>query len=45
MGEELIITNAMGDVKKFFYKDVPKCLGGGYSEDAPNKANFHGGTI
>ena len=29
VGEELVVTNAMGDVKKFFYDDVPKCLGGG----------------
>ena len=29
VGEELVVTNAMGDAKKFAYDDVPKCLGGG----------------
>ena len=28
MGETLMVTNAMGDVKKFPYDDVPQCLGG-----------------
>jgi len=29
VGEDLIVTNAMGDVKEFPYEDVPQCLGGG----------------
>jgi len=29
VGEMFIISNAMGDVKKFSYDDVPRCLGGG----------------
>ena len=29
VGETFIITNAMGDVKKFLYDDVPHILGGG----------------
>ena len=28
VGETLMVTNAMGDVKKFQYDDVPQCLGG-----------------
>ena len=28
VGETLMVTNAMGDVKKFPYDDVPQCLGG-----------------
>jgi hypothetical protein len=26
--ETLMVTNAMGDIKKFPYDDVPQCLGG-----------------
>ena len=29
LGETLMITNAMGDVKKFPYENVPRILGGG----------------
>ena len=29
LGETLIVTNGMGDTKKFAYEDVPQCLGGG----------------
>ena len=28
-GETLLVTNGMGDTKKFPYEDVPQCLGGG----------------
>ena len=27
-GETLLVTNGMGDTKKFPYEDVPQCLGG-----------------
>ena len=29
VGETLLVTNGMQDVKKFPYDDVPQCLGGG----------------